>query len=298
MGEKRLLFIFNALAGKAAIKSKLSDILDIFIKAGYQVTVRSTQHVGDATAYAACHSAEFDMVVCSGGDGTLDEVVAGMMQAGSKVPLGFIPAGSTNDFAASLKLPNRMMKAAHVAVEGKPFACDIGLFNQNTFVYVAAFGVLTEVSYETPQQKKNLMGRLAYVQEGMRRLGIGGLKSYEMEVITDDTIIKDCFVFGMISNSISIGGYKRLTGKNVKLDDGLYEVTLIKQPRTPVELNSILAAMLSQDPDPEYMYTFLTSEIEFISETSVGWTLDGENGGSHKHVKITNHKQAMQLMVP
>jgi YegS/Rv2252/BmrU family lipid kinase len=164
-------------------------------------------------------SKDYDIVVCSGGDGTLDEVVTGMIRSGFRTPIGYIPAGSTNDFGGSLGLPKNMVHAAETIVKGNDFACDVGSFNQDIFVYIAAFGLFTDVSYETGQDMKNVLGHMAYLLEGMKRLP--AIRSYPMCVTYDDTTIVDDFIFGMITNSVSVGGFKRITGKNVKLDDGV-----------------------------------------------------------------------------
>ena len=159
--DKKMLFIYNPRAGKAQIRSNLLDIIDIFVKAGYEVTAYPTQASGDAVKAVKTRRAGYDIVVCSGGDGTLDEVVTGMMQCEEKLPIGYVPAGSTNDFANSLKIPKNMIKAANVVVRGKNFACDIGAFNNDSFIYVAAFGIFTNVSYETKQHVENVLGHAA-----------------------------------------------------------------------------------------------------------------------------------------
>ena len=168
MDDKKLLFIYNPRAGKGQIRNNLLDIIDTFVKAGYIVTARPTQYAGEAVGLAADRTAKYDLVVCSGGDGTLDEVVTGIMKSVRRRPIGYIPAGSTNDFAQSLNIPKNMAEAAKIAVSGRMFACDIGSFNEKTFVYIAAFGLFTEVSYETSQDVKNVLGHMAYLLEGMK----------------------------------------------------------------------------------------------------------------------------------
>ena len=168
--KKKLLFVFNPRSGKAQIKNQLLDIVDTMVKADYEVTIYPTQCAGDAKEKVEAYAENYDLVVCSGGDGTLDEVVTGMMHRKTKVPLGYIPAGSTNDFASSLGIPKDMEKAAEAAVTGKPFPCDVGLFNGDYFVYVAAFGLFTEVSYKTSQEWKNVLGHAAYILEGAKCL--------------------------------------------------------------------------------------------------------------------------------
>lgn len=297
MEKKKMLFIYNPRAGKAKIRSNLLDIIDIFVKAGYEVTAYPTQEKGDGIRAVVQREPEcYELVVCSGGDGTLDEVVTGMMQCSKRTPIGYVPAGSTNDFAGSLHIPKNMIQAAQTIVQGKAFGCDVGVFNDDVFVYIAAFGLFTDVSYETKQDIKNVLGHMAYILEGMKR--ISNIKSYYMKVAYEDRVIEGDFMFGMITNSISVGGFKNITGKYVMLDDGEFEVTLIKRPANPMELNMIMAALLNRNINTECMYCFKTSALRFISEEEVAWTLDGEFGGRHREVSINNQKHALQIMVP
>lgn len=292
---KKLLFVFNPHAGKAQIKNKLLQIVDIMVKADYEVTIYPTQAREDALNIVRKRAKKYDLVVCSGGDGTLDEAVTGMMLSEKKVPLGYIPAGSTNDFANSLKIPKDMLKSAKIAVSGKKFACDIGKFNENTFVYVAAFGMFTEVSYKTSQEWKNILGHAAYILEGMKSLQ--DIASYHMRVEYADVVIEDEFIYGMITNSNSVGGFKNMTGKNVLLDDGEFEVTLIRKPKNILELNEILASLTNLIDNTDLIYSFKSSQITFLSEEEVSWTLDGEYGGSLQEVNIRNLQQSLEIMV-
>ncbi len=294
MGRK-LLFVYNPKAGKALIKNKLADILDIFARAGYETTVIPTQKNGDAREAVEARGDCYELVVCSGGDGTLDEVVTGMMQSGVRTPIGYIPAGSTNDFGGSLALPKKMVRAAETVVRGKNFPCDVGAFNDDFFVYIAAFGLFTDVSYETGQDMKNILGYMAYLLEGMKRLS--SIHHFTIKVSWEGNEITEDFIFGMITNSISVGGFKNITGKHVKLDDGVFEVTLIKSPRNPVELNNIMLSLLNRNIDTDAMYCFRTSELSLESEEPVAWTLDGENGGSHKKAVIRNIYKGMDIRV-
>lgn len=293
--RKRLLFIFNPHSGKAQIKGLLADIVDIMVKAGYDVTVYSTQGQEDATHKVEVCDGEYDLVVCSGGDGTLDEVVTGMMHCTQKVPLGYIPAGSTNDFATSLGIPKDMVKAAVSAIHGRPFACDIGAFNEDYFVYVAAFGLFTEVSYTTSQEWKNILGHAAYILEGVKRLH--DIPSYLIQVEYDNIRMQDEFIFGMITNSTSVGGFKGMTGNDVLLNDGAFEVTLIKKPHNPIELNEIVASLMKLVDDTEMVYSFKTARVKFKSETAIPWTLDGEFGGEHTETVVENLYRSVEIMV-
>lgn len=290
---KKMLFVYNPKAGKAQIKNKLADILDLFTKAGYEITVFPTQRRGDAARAVAYRKPVYDLIVCSGGDGTLDEVVTGMMKSPFHTPIGYIPAGSTNDFGGSLSLPKNMLKAAQAIIKGKNFSCDIGAFNSDVFVYIAAFGLFTDVSYETGQDMKNVLGHMAYLLEGMKRLP--AIRSYQMKVTWENQTVEDDFIFGMVTNSVSVGGFKRITGKNVKLDDGVFEVTLIKKPRNPIELNNIMVSLLNRDIDTDAMYCFRTAKVTFESREEVAWTRDGEYGGSHKLVEIENRCKEIEI---
>lgn len=294
--KKRLLFVYNPHSGKAQIKSHLLDIVDIMVKAEYEVTVYPTQAPEDAIHKVKEEAGEYDLVVCSGGDGTLDEVVSGIMGSEQKVPLGYIPAGSTNDFATSLGIPKDMVKAARTAVEGQPFACDIGGFNEDFFVYVAAFGLFTEVSYKTSQEWKNVLGHAAYILEGAKRLH--DITSYMIQVEYNNIRLQDEFIFGMISNSTSVGGFKGMTGKDVLLDDGVFEVTLIKKPRNPMELNEIIASLINLVDDTDMVYSFKTDEVKFTAKERIPWTLDGEFGGDHAEITVKNICKAVEIMVP
>lgn len=297
MEKKKMLFIYNPRAGKSKIRSNLLDMIDIFTKAGYEVTAYPTQAGGDGIKAVAERNPDYyDIVACSGGDGTLDEVVTGMMQCEKRLPIGYVPAGTTNDFASSLKIPKNMEQAAEVIVGGEDFACDIGSFNQDIFVYIAAFGLFTDVSYETRQDMKNVLGHMAYLLEGMKR--ISNIKSHIMRVECEDTVIKGDFIFGMITNSLSVGGFKRITGKYVQLDDGEFEVTLVKRPSNPMELNTIMAALLNRNINTDLMYCFTASSLKIFSEEEVAWTLDGEYGGMHKEVAIRNCRQALTIRIP
>ncbi len=294
--KRKLLFVLNPYSGKAQIKNQLLEIVDIMVKADYEVTVYPTQARGDAIHKVEQEAGNYDLVVCSGGDGTLDETVTGMMRREQRVPLGYIPAGSTNDFATSLGIPKEMTKAAKTAVTGRPFACDIGVFNGDFFVYVAAFGIFTEVSYSTSQEWKNLLGHAAYILEGVKSLH--DISSYCLRVEYGDITLEDEFIYGMITNSTSVGGFKGMTGKDVLLDDGVFEVTLIRRPRNPLELNAIIRSLVQRIDNTEMVYSFKTDRVKFYAPEKLTWTLDGEFGGAHTEVLVENLRQAVQIMVP
>lgn len=291
---KRLLFIYNPHSGKGVIKEHLSDITDKFVKAGYRVELYPSQRKLDAKEKVVRWAEDFDMVVCSGGDGTLNEVISGMMELEEKPRLGYIPSGSTNDFAASIMLPKNMQDAADVVLKGLPLDVDIGGFNKKKFVYIAAFGAFTDVSYMTPQEMKNTLGHPAYIIEAVKKLT--SLRSYNIKAKIDDKIIEGSYMFGMVTNSVSVGGFKGITGKGVILDDGLFEVTLIKEPKNPIELQLILGALIGMDVKCNSIEFFKTSRIEIETDEKIPWVLDGEYGGAPKRIIIKNYQHAIRIM--
>lgn len=292
---KKLLFIYNPNAGTGTLKPRLSDVIDLFTKSGYDVVSYPTQKAHDAVERVQRCDGQIDRIVCCGGDGTLDEVMTGMQMAGLNIPLGYIPAGTTNDFASSLEIPKDILEAANIAVNGMPFPCDIGKFNDDYFIYIAAFGLFTDVSYETKQSVKNVLGHLAYLLEGAKR--IFNIPSYKIRVIHDGETIEDEFIFGMVTNSKSVGGFSGIIGPDVVFDDGEFEVTLIKTPRNALELNDILGAIVMKQINSERMYSFRSGRICFQCEKMIPWTLDGEFGGKHEEVNIYNKKQALSIMI-
>ena len=273
--KQKILFLVNPKSGKGLIKNHLMEIVDIFNRNNMKVTVYVTQKQMDACQITFEQSKKYDMIVCSGGDGTLDEVITGMMGLlpEKRRPVGYIPAGSTNDFAGSLGLPKNMKEAARCITLNHPF---------------------TEVSYQTKQEVKNVLGHLAYVIEGARHLF--NLKPYHMKIRIGEEVIEDEFIYGMVTNSQSVGGFKNITGKNVLLDDGVFEVTMIRTPKNPMELQEILGAILRQEMDNKLIYARKASQVFFESEEEIPWTLDGEFGGVHRKVMVKNHMRAISIM--
>ena len=284
---KKLLFIYNLHAGKGQLKAHLSDVLDELTKAGWLVCVHPTQGPADATAAAKALGGAFDRVVCAGGDGTLHEVVTGLMTQDCRPPIGYIPAGSTNDFARNLALPRSYRDMAAAAGAGVPRPVDVGRFNDRYFLYVAAFGAFTDVSYDTPQSLKNMFGHLAYVLEGVTRLA--SLQSYHLTVEHDGGALEGEYLFGMVCNTISVGGFQGPSSDEVRLDDGLFEVVLIKQPSNAGELQSIIRCLLQMGPDESGAVTCLrTGNLRLSGDQPIPWTLDGEYGGDPRRVEIEN----------
>lgn len=294
---KKIYFIYNPHSGKEQISSKLSEIIQVLAGKDNELTVVPTTGYLDAVERLTNLPEGYDLVVCSGGDGTLDEVVTGMMkrEPEKRIPIGYIPAGTTNDFARSLEIPRNMPEAARNIMQGVPFPCDVGSFNDDSFVYIASFGIFTEVSYSTKQEVKNVLGHMAYILEGMKSLY--NIKSYNMKITSEEMQFEGDFLFGMVTNSKSVAGFKGLVRGDVQFDDGVYEVTFIRRPRNPLELQEILSALLKEELDSHYMYSFRTRHLIVESEEMIPWTLDGEFGGEHKNVEISNNQKAVDIII-
>ena len=354
---KKLYFIVNLIAGKAEIGDRLGEIINDFNKADYEVTVHITQDADDASVQAeyAC-SAGFDLLVCAGGDGTLSQCLQGLMRCEDRIPIGYIPAGTTNDFASSLRIPTDMVQAARVVAHGRTFRCDLGQFNdKDYFTYVAAFGLFTGTSYQTPQELKNQLGHFAYILQGISELG--QMHAYQMHVralvpqdedvpaeyvvkepgtenlatedlptdqlpaentvpdnpVQENPAIEDLpaedpagkwiefdgeFALGLITNSRSIGGFQNITGQQVDLQDGLFEVTLVRMPKNPLEVSEILMSISNPDMKSSMVESFKTSRITLTCDERIAWTRDGEYGGSHKQVDLRIRPGQLRILVP
>ena len=294
--KKRLLFIYNPNAGKGKIKNQLADILGVFTGTDYEVIVYATRGPLDAKRIVKEYAKEdaCDRIVCSGGDGTLNEVAGGLMECGKDIPIGYIPAGTTNDFGYSLKLSKNMVQAAWCAVNGTLFPCDIGCLNGSYFTYTAAFGIFSDVSYDTPQTAKNVLGRMAYILSGIKRLY--GVKHYRLRVCYDDVVIADEFIYGMIANSDSVGGFKGITGRDVQLDDGYFEMILIRTPQNLLELQEIVNALLTGQLNNAQIYSTRVNHVDIEAQEELPWSLDGEFGGNHKKIHIDIYKQAVRFL--
>lgn len=292
---KKMLFVYNPMAGKEQIRNKLSEIIQIFCKADYQITIFATQSTGDAIKIVSENGMDYDCVVCSGGDGTMNEVASGLMKL-KKCPIcGYIPAGTVNDFASSLKIPKIMTDAAVLITNGNIFHCDMGKFNDRYFTYVAGFGAFTEVSYQTPQEWKNALGKAAYFVEALKH--IADIKPHHMIIQCDDgTSYEDTFILGLISNSVSVAGYKAYSKKNIKMDDGKFEAIFIRNLKNPIEIQMVINSLLSKQLDAEQILYLSSSNINILSDDVVQWTLDGEDGGTYSNIKIENLKQALPII--
>lgn len=295
---KKMYFIVNLVAGKALIAKKLGKIIDEFVKADYEVTVHTTQSSEDVVNVAqyACKSG-FDLIVCAGGDGTLSNCLQALMRSEKKIPLGYIPAGTTNDFAKGLRIPKDTMAAVRQIIEGTPVPQDVGGFNDDYFTYIVAFGAFTNITYETSQQIKNLFGHTAYILNGI--LQLTNIKATRMKIEYGQNIIEDDFVFGMVSNTASVAGLFSM--EDFMLDDGVFEVLLIKKPANPLQLQQIIHSLLNMkgDIDKDYIKLFRTNKITFtcVGDEPIAWTRDGEYGGDSRVNTVFNYNKAVSFIV-
>ncbi len=291
---RKMLFIMNPYAGTRRANRYLPDILSLYSKAGYDVTVHMTAGPGDCLQTVLRLVDQADVVVCAGGDGTLNETVNGILQKGRDVPIGYIPCGSTNDFAASLKLPTNVMKAAQLILEGTPQRLDVGLFQDRYFTYVASFGAFTRASYSTPQSVKNALGHLAYILGGIQELS--QLKSHPVHIELPDREIQGSYLFGAVSNSTSVGGILSLDPKQVDMTDGKFELLLVRAPKDIGEINGFIRALQTKKYNCGMM-TFLTTEALTVhTDAQMPWTLDGERAEGQSCIRIENLHHAVQII--
>ena len=292
---KSLLFIINPYSGKKIIKSKICDIIDIFIKHEYEVSLHVTQAPQDIIAVIETRANDFDLCICSGGDGTLNEMVRACTNINYQKAIGYIPTGTTNDFATTLKLSKNPVKCATQIMEGTTGFCDVGLLNQSAFIYIAAFGALTDISYTTPQSSKNILGHSAYVLAGMKQLI--GLKKYRLNIEYDNEVIRDTFCYGMITNTLSVGGFHFFNEQDIDLNDGYFECMFVKYPNNPLDFQQILQAFVSKDiKNSSRVYVFKAKKIKIRSRKEIAWTLDGEFGGNYNEIEVVNKNKAIQII--
>lgn len=293
--QKKLMLIINPAAGRGGYKNALSDILEVIYRGGYLPTVYFTAGPGTAAELVQNEARSYDVLACIGGDGTLSEVISGCMTIENPPVLGYIPMGTANDIANTLKISRNPAEAAKKILTGTPTLLDVGAFDDSAyFTYIAAFGAFTEVSYMTPQESKHTLGHLAYLLEGLLRLS--KIEHYYTRVEFDDGVIEGDFVFGGVTNSTSVAGLVKLDGSVVDLGDGLFEVMLIKNPKSMKSLNSIISDVLTQNYSGEYVRMFKSKKVRFLFDRPVAWTRDGEDGGSHTEVNIDNIPSAISIL--
>ena len=292
---KKLLLILNPCSGKKKASHALADVVNVFNRGGYDVTVYITAARGDATKVVAQRAPEFDLVVCAGGDGTFNETISGLLAGGHDTPIGYLPAGSTNDFASSLHLSKNLVEAARDIVEGTPRRLDVGRFNDRYFSYVASFGAFTRASYATSQNVKNALGHLAYLLSGIKELAY--IRSRRLRFTLDDgRVLEDEYIFGAISNSTSVAGILTLSEDLVDMNDGVFELLLVRKPENLLELNDCVLALTTQDYHTP-MLTFTSARsVEIEAPEDMDWTLDGEREPGSAHCRAENLHDAIRIV--
>ncbi len=292
---KKMLLIVNPVSGRKTGHRFQPDIVRIFTEAGYQVTVFPTGARGEATYYTEHHAGDFERIVCVGGDGTLHEVIDGMVKGGHQMPLGYLPAGSTNDFALAHHLDRDMIRQANAYLKAKPEKLDLGSIDGETFVYVAAFGAFSDLSYSTSQEAKNTWGYLAYLADAVNV--IPKIRPLSMELELDDGVHKGKYVFGAVSNSVSIAGAFQLPSEMVNMADGKMEVILISEPKTPVDRTALLAGLLAQDYSSPFIEIYHTKKAVIRASSPINWSLDGEKYEGKKQAVIEVLPQRLTMMI-
>ncbi|NCB41591.1 MAG: diacylglycerol kinase family lipid kinase [Clostridia bacterium] len=292
---KKLLLIVNPVAGKLIAKTEFFSIVDLFCGAGYTVTTQITQFAGHGAKLAKeAYDKGYESLVCCGGDGTLNEVVTGILQANKPLPLGYIPTGSTNDFARTLKIPISPVFATELILKNKTISIDAGCFNSSRyFAYIASFGAFSSVSYDASQEAKNKFGHFAYLIEGLKNIPL--IKPYSIRLTADGEKMEGDFIFGAVTNTTSVAGIVRIKSSIVDLQDGLFEVILVKNPRTAIDFNKIISGITNSNFDNDMFLFFKAKDIEFTFPKKMYWTLDGEKADGGKIVSIHNLSNALTI---
>jgi len=292
---KKLLLIVNPVAGKLVAKAKFFNIVEQFCNAGYTVTTQITQFAGHGAKLAReAHDEGYEALICCGGDGTLNEVVTGILQAKISLPLGYIPTGSTNDFARTLKIPTSPVLAAKLILKNQTITIDAGCYNNSRyFAYIASFGAFSSVSYDASQEAKNTFGHFAYLIEGLKNIPL--IKPYSIKLNADGIKMEGDFIFGAVTNTTSVAGIVKIKSSIVDLQDGLFEVILVRNPKNPMDLNKIIGGITNSNFDNDMFSFFKAKDIEFRFSKKIYWALDGEKADGGRVVNIHNLSNALTI---
>ena len=293
---KKMLLVFNPKAGRREFTRKLYQTVNLFTRAGYELVVYPTGKNGDAFSLISERGPDFDIIVCSGGDGIVNEAVNAYMSGKTFPPLAYIPSGTTNDLAVALGLPLNIMGAAKAVLDGSPRMFDIGKFGDKYFSYVAAFGLFTEATYTTDQNAKNMFGRIAYLLEGIKQLA--NIRKFECSIAIDGETIAGNFILGIITNSSSVGGFRVQSDGNSSMDDGLFETIFVRSPDNSAKQSELMTALSGPPVPSEMIIQRSAKRVVVTSAQPINWTLDGEYGGQHTEVVIENLPRAMGIIVP
>lgn len=290
---KKMLFLINPVSGKLVLNDSLMEVIEVFANGDYEINVRLTKNKDDMIETAK-NADQYDIVVCCGGDGTLNIVAGAVYEKGADTLIGYIPGGTTNDFANSRRIDTVAVGAAKQIVEGNIRDTDLGLLNGLPFVYVAAFGMFSDVSYMTSRELKQNLGHAAYLLEGLK--SIGTAKPYNARIIYDGGIIEGDFIYGMVSNSRRVGGFEMPIMQNVLYDDGEMEMLIVRHPKSAADIQKIINSLVTQTPDDSMVYMFKTTKAHIESIEDIPWSLDGEYGGSYADAVIEVKEAAVKMI--
>ena len=291
---KKLLFLINPVSGKQALEDDLMEVIDVFDRADFEVTIHLTRGIDDLTKTVEERADEFDMIVCCGGDGTLNLAAGALYRTESDTVLGYIPGGTTNDFANSRRINTFAPAAAEQIANGSERDVDLGVLCGKPFIYVAAFGMLADVSYQTSRELKTNLGYAAYVIEGIKSLTTA--KPFHIKIVHDGKELEGDFIYGMVSNSKRVGGIEMPIMQNVLYDDGEMEVMLVRQPKNATDTQKLLNILVTQIPDNDTVYMFKAKNITFSSDTELHWTIDGEYGGAYTETEVKVEEAAIKMV--
>lgn len=293
---KHILFVYNPVSGTGRVKKNFYEIVDFYETHDCLVTLCPIRKLGEYCDIAELKSDKYDRIVCSGGDGTLNLLLSFLAENNIHKKVAYIPAGSTNDYAYSLGITTDFSIALQRTLSDQVRQIDIGYFNNRCFLYVAGFGAFTKASYSTPQKVKNLLGYTAYILEGIKQLS--EIKSYSLTLKTDDEVIEGNFILGLVTNTLSVGGFKNIMPEDVALDDGMFEIMLIKMPSNISDLHWVITSLVKEKPEENPCIVYCkTKNAQVITKECIDWTLDGEYGGNWNQVEITNIQKAMSIIV-
>lgn len=290
-----VMIIMNPKAGKGGGKQLLFTLCDQLCLAKHEVMVQITQYPSHAEELVQQCGEQIECIICCGGDGTWNEAVCGMMKRKQRIPIAYLPCGTVNDFANTLHLPTKGEELVEHLHKKQVFSCDIGQFNDRYFTYVAAFGMFTDISYSTSQNAKNTFGKIAYFIEGLKQLT--NMPSYHVRIKSEQGVIEEDCIFGCITNSKYVGGFSAINRQDTKLDDGLFEVLLIRTPNNPLDIQAIVAALLKREVNETWMRFFTAGELFITTTQTISWTLDGEDGGTTTKAHIFNHHKALDILI-
>lgn len=294
--NKQVLLIINPNAGKGNVQRRIPYIKRDLENTGYDVDIVYTKKKVPAKEIIREYHKKADIIICCGGDGTVNDLVSSVMELEDKPEITFIPLGTVNDFARTIGLSRKRFYMPSILKKYTRRKIDIGKFNKKYFNYVAAFGAFTKVSYVTSQKLKKYFGKWAYFIVAIKYFF--KIKTYKINIDIDGKKIEKECIYGSISNSKSIGGFQWFRKRDIALDDGKFEIILINKPKHKIQYISMVFDILLKRYQSKNFFYSQGSKIEITTEKNLSWTIDGEFGGMAKEIKVENCKQAVTFIIP